>query len=375
MTPTLWGPPAFRLIANNNDLTDKIRGRLFSLQLTDEAGFDADMLEIVLVDDDPSRPIEVPPTGAELKLSLGYIEHLREMGLFVVDEIEVAGYPVALVIRGRAAPFETSKFGKKPMQDQKNRSWESGTKLKTMLETIAKEHEMEAAISASMAGITLPHFDQKEESDINFLMRIVRKFDGIVKPAGGYLTITKRGEGLSASGAELPRLTIRRDDVKSFRMTQQKRDSAGTVIANYKASKHAARMEVKVGTGDPVKRIGTNYNSRDLAVNAARTEYARRLRGQKVLNISIMGWPDVIAEMIVDVEQLHAAADGEWLTKSVTHRLSDGGYETDLVLEQPNSEEEPETTERVLVAPKVGSKESESDDDDGPAGVITLPPS
>ena len=372
MTPDLQGALYFRLMANKQDLTDKVRQRLFSIQYTDSAGVDSDVLEIVLVDDDTNQPIEVPPKGAELQLSLGYQRFYRDMGLFVVDEIEVAGYPCALVFRGRAAPFTESKLGKNAMQTQKNRSWEKGYSLAKMLETIAKEHGMEPKISPSMAGILLPHMDQKEESDLNFLLRICRKYDAVLKPGGGKLIITKRGEALSASGEKLPTVTIRREDVVSFRVSQKKRDSAGTVISYYKPSKKAARYEIKVGNGEPVKRIGTLYPTKDMAVEAAKAEWNSRQRDENELNITVMGWPELMAEMLATVEGVHAAADGEWLIKTCVHRYSDDGYRVDLTLELPNKDAPPDVSERQLKSPKVGKDQGL--DDDGPAGVITLPP-
>lgn len=374
MAPDTAGGLYYQLIANKEDLTDKVRKRLFSLQYTDGAGVESDVMEMVLVDDDPNQPIEVPATGAEIQLALGYQLNHRDMGLFIVDEIEVAGYPCAMVIRGRAAPFTESKMGKNAMQTQKNRSWEKGYSLQKMLETIAGEHGLEPKISPSMAGIQLPHMDQKEESDLNFLLRICRKYDAVLKPGGGKLIITKRGEGVSASGEQLPTITIRRQDVVSFRVSQKKRDSAGTVISYYKPSKKAARYEVKVGNGEPVKRIGTLYPSKDMAVEAAKAEWNSRQRDETELNITVMGWPELMAEMIAEVTEVHAAADGKWLIKTCVHRVNDGGYTCDLTMELPNKDKPPEVTERELKSPKVGKKDDGGLDDDGPAGVITLPP-
>jgi len=370
--PTLLGGLIFKVEANRVDIRDAIRDRLYSLQISDGAGFESDLLEVVLIDDDPTAPLEMPPTGAEIEVTMGYELFSRKMGLFVVDELELAGWPLALVVRARAAPFDKTKYGKTDLQTQKNRSWEKGSTLAKLLETLAKEHGMEPAISASMAGIVLPHLDQREESDINFLLRVVRKYDGVVKPAGGYLTITKRGEGLSASGAELPTVTLTRTDISDFRLTQQKRDTAGTVIAYYKVSKKAARTEIKVGNGEPVKRIGTNYPTKEMALAAAKAEYNRRLRGESKLGLTLIGSPEFMAEMIVNITDVHPAINGEWLVETCRHRLGDSGYMVDLELQKPNSGEEPDVSERELKAPKVGHKEE--DDGDGPGGVITLPP-
>jgi len=73
--------PVYRLLANQTDITNTIRRRLISLRYTDEAGLDSDVLEIVLADNEPDHPIEIPPTGAELELFLGYDDMAERIGL------------------------------------------------------------------------------------------------------------------------------------------------------------------------------------------------------------------------------------------------------------------------------------------------------
>lgn len=46
---------------------------------------------------------QIPATGAELELALGYDGELVRVGGFVVDEIEISGWPGELVVRARAA--------------------------------------------------------------------------------------------------------------------------------------------------------------------------------------------------------------------------------------------------------------------------------
>lgn len=371
--PSVMGNIKLGVKANRTDIRDAILARLFSMQISDGAGFESDQLDFVLVDDDPENPIKVPPKGAEIEITLGYEKFYRDMGMFVVDELELAGWPMALVVRARAAPFNGTKFGKTELQTQKNRSWEKGTKLATMLKTLAKEHGMESAISASMAWIELPHFDQKEESDINFLLRVVRKYDGIVKPAGGYLTITKRGEGLSATGAKLPTVTLGRTEIVDFRWSSQSREKSGTVIAYYKIAKKAARNELTIGEGEPVKRIGTNYPSKEMALAAAKALLAKNQRNEVTMNIVVMGTPELMAEMILKIEGVHEVLNGEWLVKTCRHRIGEEGYLCDLELELPNSGKEPDVKERVLTSPKVGKPASDINDDYN-AGVISIPP-
>jgi len=74
--------PAFKVMAESQDITRKIGDRLLSLTVTDNAGIQSDTVEIRL--DDKHHELILPRTGAELEVSLGYKESgVERMGLSV----------------------------------------------------------------------------------------------------------------------------------------------------------------------------------------------------------------------------------------------------------------------------------------------------
>lgn len=358
--------PAFRLVANGGDITPLISDRLVSLSLSDSVGFESDLLEITLADDEPDNPIQIPATGAELELYLGYDAITQRMGLFICDEVELSGWPGTMTIRARSATYDKSKGGKTDLQTQKSRSWTSGTLFGDMIKRIANEHGMESAVSASMAKIPIPHTDQADESDINLLLRIAKKYDGIVKPSGGKITVTKRGEGKTASGEDLPVITVTPQDCVAYRLTRQKRENAGTVVAYYQLTKSAALYEVKVGEGEPVKKIGKHYPSQSVALAAAKAELAKRKRNQTTFSITLPGDPTISAECKLLPIGFREGIDGEWLITRADHHLSESGYTCDIEMSEPNQEDEPE----VQIIQKKKPKESDPPEDDGPGHVI-----
>ena len=84
---------------------------------------------------------------------------------------------------------DNTQAGKSTLRTQKSREWAKGTKLGDMARKIAKEHGMAPAVMDTLAKIALPHIDQADESDLHFLGRVVKKYDGIVKPAAGKLVL------------------------------------------------------------------------------------------------------------------------------------------------------------------------------------------
>ena len=95
-----WG--TYKILAGQTDMNAAIHNRLLSLDLTDEAGYQSDSLEIRL--DDRDGKIKLPRRGVTLDVRLGFKEvGLAEMGLFTVDEVEVKGPPATLTVRARSA--------------------------------------------------------------------------------------------------------------------------------------------------------------------------------------------------------------------------------------------------------------------------------
>ena len=121
------------------------------------------------------------------------------------------------------------------------------TTLGRLVRRIAGEHRLMPAISASLASIALSHTDQASESDMNLLWRLARRYDAIAKPSGARLCFLRRGDAQSVTGAALPRITLHPSDGNDYSVTIARRESSGTVIANYRdieqAERHAVTME------------------------------------------------------------------------------------------------------------------------------------
>lgn len=325
--------PAFRILVNGKDLAGALVGRVKSVCVTDAAGFESDTVELCLADDD-AEPIELPATGAEMRVWLGYGQKLQDMGLFIVDELEPEGWPAQLTIRGRAAPFEATKAGKADLQTQKTRDWAKDTKLGDMVAKIAKEHGLQPAVAPELRSIALPHFDQVSESDISFLVRITRKHDAVVKPGGGSLTVTKRGEGKTATGAQLPAVTIHAQDCTRWSMNISTRDSEGTVVAYYHDRGAAKRHQVQVGQGDPVRQLRHNFPDAESAKRGAQAELDKRDRRKNKLSLSAPGDALMTAEGRLQLAGFRAGVPTDWVVSRVVHRLDTGaGFSSEVEAE------------------------------------------
>jgi phage protein D len=317
----------FLLIANGANITETIKKSFLGLTLTDASGFESDTLEIALSADG----VDKPPKGADLELWMGYERALIKMGLFVVDELQLGGWPSAMTIRARSTPFEASKSGLSDLQSQKTRSWARGTTLDSMVAKIAKEHKLKPLLSNALKGIVLPHENQTAESDISFLLRVGRRYDAIVKPSGGKIAVFKRGD------FTLPTVSIDAVDAGNWNYSESSRENEGTVVAFWHHRAQAKRKLVQVGTGEPVKQLRQWYPTEAAAKAAAQAEHDRRHRGSATFSCSMPGNARLSADYGLEPRGFHPGVPSRFVITQVTHRLdSSRGYTCDVSSELPN---------------------------------------
>jgi phage protein D len=329
--------PTFRVTADGNDISGLLGSRLSSIEVVDRAGIESDSCTITLADPGPFK-LALPRTGAVLEVSLGYFPTATSLGKFIVDEITVSGPPDQMIITGRASPHEETTDGQTDLQTQKTRSFPDGTTLGDLVETLAGEHGLEPAIADDLAAIVPPHIDQLNESDMSLLTRIAANYGAIAKPAGGRLAVVRRGEGRSASGQELPTITLTPGQVSSWSATIARREVAKTVVAVYRDFDGAEDVEVEVGEGEPIRRMRHTFPDEDSARDAAEAELARSEREGGRVTVTLPGRVDLMAEGKLVLAGFREGVAGEWTIEGVTHRLDGGGYSCTVDAEQPDDE-------------------------------------
>ena len=347
--------PEFVISANGADVTKKINERLISLRYSDSAGLKSDTFEFTVSDAIDDATIEMPKVGAKLALYLGYDGKTQRMGEFVVDEVEREGWPDTLTVRAHAAVFNEGKNGEKALQSQKNRRWKKA-KFKDIAEKIAKDNKLTATVSSSLTSIEVPSTHQTDESDLHFLIRIARRYDGVVKVAGGKLMVVKKAEGKTMSGSTLS-FDIASEDVTSYRMTMAKREESGTVRAYWHEIKKGKRHAVTVGEGEPETSLKMHYTDETSAKEAARAELARRGRQSAKLSLELPGRPELVAESTISLSGFRSGVNGSWTVTTVEHTLNSAGYMCSIEAEVKSAEAgSPPSTSKT-------SKATEGEDD------------
>lgn len=326
--------PAFRLTVDGMDIAQLVSPRLMSLELTDNRGVEADQLSITLSDHDGL--LAIPPKGAVLRLWLGWSDTgLVDKGTYTVDETEHSGAPDVLSIRARSADL------RKGLKTKRERSW-SNTTLGKVLGDIAIGNGLTATIAGELNGLPILQLDQANESDANLISRLGEEFDAVASVKAGCLLCLPAGGGKTASGLDLPHITLTRADGDQHRYLQADRDSYDGVRAYYYDVNSAKKQEAIAGSGDNLKDLRHTYSDQQSALRAARSEFRRLQRGSATLSYNLaMGRPDLIPELTYTLQGVKAEIDEIiWYGGNVQHSLSaDGGYTVSLELESKQPED------------------------------------
>jgi hypothetical protein len=351
--------PIYQITANGADITANLKGRLLDLTITDQRGFDSDSLELTL--DDTDAGIIWPRRGVELSVKIGYAEEsLFDHGKYVVDETAHSGAPDKVTIRAKA-PDLLAQF-----KGAKTRAWDKTT-LGAVIQQLASDNKLTAAISPKLAAEKVDHFDQTQESDINVLTRLGERYGATGKIADGKLIFAEAGKAETVSGKPMPVVKIDRSQIDTHSYTEAGRGEYTGVEAvwhDYREAKRkkatatadpakAKRKSTKgvkppkmvvsneeetAGSADNVKRLKQTFPDEATAKAAAAAEWLRLQRNKETLELDIKhGMPGLRAETRIPVTGIRPWINGDWIALEVTHSLSaSSGLTTRVRLERPD---------------------------------------
>ena len=314
---------------DGRNLTSVMAPRLMTLKVSTCRQYSADQLDIELSDHDGK--LALPPTSATLQVWLGWDDMgLTDMGTFSIDELEHAGAPDRLILRGRSAHLRGD------LRRQREQSY-TDTTIGTIINQLAGRNGLTPRCHASLADAPVDHIEQTNESDINFLTRLGKHYDAAATIKSSALIFCPVGEGTTATGKPLPSVTLVRADGDQHRYHAADRDVYSGIRALYD-DVHTGKTEaVLVGTddGQGVKTLRTIYASRSNALRAARSEYHRLLRGIVTFDYTLArGRSDLYPEMHVRVRGFKPEIDSiDWIIVRAEHSLDRQGLTTRLELE------------------------------------------
>ena len=175
----------------------ELRGRWRALTVVDGIDYQADSATLSLVVP-AALEIELPPLGAELR--------------FAVDDDDLGGPLHATAIHGdnRTGSVAIEAGALHPLttlREPRKASW-SGQSIAQIATAIAERAGLVPAISATLGSKVPAGAIQSDESDEQFLRRLVARWSGRVVHKNGRLAVLPADETKSASGVPLPPVEI-----------------------------------------------------------------------------------------------------------------------------------------------------------------------
>ncbi|ALE02853.1 contractile injection system protein, VgrG/Pvc8 family [Bartonella ancashensis] len=393
--------PFCRIFSEGEDITYPLMDYVMSIEITDEAEDKSDRITIEL--DDRAREsdngfLDIPLIGTVLSVTLGYEDSkVRDMGMYLIDEIRVSSPPQSLSITGRAA-FMNSSY-----RTPQSQSYHQQT-LGEILQEIAERNGYTPQFDPTLAQIIVQHIDQIAESDMAFAVRLAGDYDAVAKPMDGYLVLAKRGSGKAITGDSLPGVVIHekmctswcfeysaRNEVgaanglktevgedqkaaaevqastvndeghdfihmdQSVMLAPKKAENSsvkedpekiikerkGGVIAIYHDLRSGDKKEVKVGRS-PFHALKYTYHNHLEAAAAIAAYRNQSIRGQSFFTCDMGGDPFIQSEaQLIQEPPFRAYIPAIWRIKSVKHNFScSGGYTTSIDCELFEEEQE-----------------------------------
>ncbi len=324
--------PIYKILANQQNISDVIKNRLISMNITDEVGLVSDSMSLEL--DDSEDVFEIPTRGAELEPFLGYDENnLYSMGNYIVDEVELSSPPSKITITARASN-STIKDDMGAIKAPKSKSWEDCT-LSDIIGTIALDYGLTESIDSNFKDIFIKHIDQTDESDLSFLGRIAKEYGAEVKIAGGKIIFLEPARGILPDGTVLPTTFINKADLNNYKMRISERGLYNKVVAKYYDFDEAEEKKVEVGEETPIFSMRDVYSNETTALMQAKSKLADIERGQYSLSAETIGNPLLSAESKIEITGIREEMAGAWILRQVNHSISGSGYKTSFEATRP----------------------------------------
>lgn len=323
--------PAFAVTLAGRDITGNIYPRLVNLTLTESRENAVDQLDITI--DDSDGMVAIPSKGVKITLKLGWqgqgqYAGMVDKGTFVVDEVEHEGAPDTITLRARSVAMD------KHVRIKKSRSFHQQT-VGDIVSQIAADNALTPKIGEKFQEELIDHIDQTNESDINFLNRLGKRFDAVATIKKDALLFLPIGEGTNSKGQKMPTMVLTRQHGDKHRYHTASRDAYSGVRAQWHDADDAKEKSELIGTDDNPKRLRHVYANQTDAEKAAQAEWNRVKRGKATLQLTLaLGRPNITPMMHVKMQGFKPPiGNTEWLIVKTTHSLSTQGMTTQLELE------------------------------------------
>jgi hypothetical protein len=320
--------PVLAISIGGKDVSSTVNPRVLKGRVTRHDGEKADEMELTLSNYDGM--LAKPQRGATLTIALGFVEFggAVDRGAYIVQDVTKSGGPAVFHVTGQSADL------KKTLKTQKTRSWTAPKTLGDVLNQIASDNGLAAAVDAGLAAIAIDQIvAQTGESDMHLVMRLARRFDAVGKFAQGILAFVPKGAGTTASGAGIAAVTITPNDCETFSIHDSDRAVRGKSHGRVWNRATATSTDVTGDAGDVGPDYGypETFGSTTEATKATAGRAKAFARGKKTLSATLR--PPVAVPVpggVVTTEGFGDDDDTDFIVKTVEDEFDDKGLTTKI---------------------------------------------
>ena len=129
-------------------------------------------------------------------------------------------------------------------------------------------------------------------------------------------------------------MTIRRDQVKDYRVVLADRERYRSVVAYWQDQEAGKRISERAGEGEPILVLRHTDPDAEQARSTAKSRLDQLARGRSTVSLTVAnGEPKVRAQSRVTLAGFRTGVDGQWIASRVIHKLTTSGFTTSLEAE------------------------------------------
>ena len=320
------------ITVNGTDITDKIEPRAITISHSEKLGEAADTLSIEI--DDSKGTIAIPPSGATIAITYGWARGsgvtvgLVGKGSFTADEPTWSGPPDKLSLTGKSANLITG------YRRRKNATW-VGQTLGAIVGQIAAGNGLTPKCHPSVAGTVVTSAEQANQSDMEFMRNLGRRYDCTATVKGGALIFQPMNAATTADGKTISTITISRPICATYSYSRPARDG-GQDGAEAQYHDQAAGQRKTVSTGGTNPRRHKRVYASEQDASAAATSTKNRIERAKAKFEVTLAYGDATIHcgFLAVATGFKSEIDAtKWKVTEVENTMGASGFSTKLVLE------------------------------------------
>lgn len=329
--------PAWKVEIDGRDITDRLRDRLLSLEVSDGKRARQDTAAITLIDD---PPVDWPMAGRTAKIWMGWDDDLQEMGEYQVAATQSKGPPAQLAIAFSPIPPPRPRTGLEGVNYQSLGTTtfnyaDEGHQLDKWAQRAGQDLGLRVVIHGDI-GDRVITATQQNESHGKFWDRLAREQGLTVRVHNGDLIFAPAHTTTSArTGREIPTVTIARADVMEWDGSLIERATTRRVAARWHDPARGLGGESTAGSGGPARTLPRVYPTAAAAGLATQAALRRARAGGAKLVLTVRGDTRLVAHGRVNLAQaMRPGLDGLYQINEAHHVLAGEAYVTTITCEQ-----------------------------------------